>query len=98
LTKKDNNPNILDLFQFVTNEFFDKRNVFAKKFPANAKEIEDIHNFFLKCMYYYNEVRDSENDVQVHTFNILVCGVAGVGKSSFIKQFLKEKLQKKEEV
>ena len=94
LTKKDNNPNILDLFQFVTNEFFDKRNVFAKKFPVNAKEIEDIHNFFLKCMYYYNEVRDSENDVQVHTFNILVCGVAGVGKSSFIKQFLKEKIAK----
>ena len=43
-------------------------------------------------MNYYNEVRDSESNVQVHTFNILVCGPAGVGKSSFINQFLKEKV------
>ena len=46
LIKKDNNPKIFDLFQFITNEFFDKRNVYAFKFPRNEEEIENINNFF----------------------------------------------------
>ena len=97
LTKKDNNPKIQNLFEFVTNEFFDKRNVFAKKFPSNDKEIEDIHKFFFKSMYYYHEVGNSESNAQVQTFNILICGQAGVGKSSFINQFLREKVAKEGE-
>ena len=97
LTKKDNNPKIQNLFKFVTNEFFDKRNVFAKKFPSNDKEIEDIHKFFFKSMYYYHEVGNSESNAQVQTFNILICGQAGVGKSSFINQFLREKVAKEGE-
>ena len=97
LTKKDNNPKIQNLFEFVTNEFFDKRNVFAKKFPSNDKEIEDIHKFFYKSMYYYHEVGNSESNAQVQTFNILICGQAGVGKSSFINQFLREKVAKEGE-
>ena len=97
LTKKDNNPKIQNLFEFVTNEFFDKRNVFAKKFPTNDKEIEDVHKFFFKSMYYYHEVGNSESNAQVQTFNILICGQAGVGKSSFINQFLREKVAKEGE-
>ena len=97
LTKKDNNPNIQNLFQFVSNEFFDKRNVFAKKFPTNEKEIEEIHKFFFKSMYYYHEVGNTENNAQVQTFNILICGQAGVGKSSFINQFIHEKVAKEGE-
>ena len=46
LTKKENNPKITDLFQFITNEIFDKRNVYAFKFPQNEEEIEKLNNFF----------------------------------------------------
>ena len=42
LTKKDDNPKILELFQFITNEFFDKRNVYALKFPKNKVDIGKI--------------------------------------------------------
>ena len=97
LTKKDNNPNILNLFQFVDNEFFDKRNVYAYKFPSNDEEINKIHKFFLKCMNYYHEVGNSGIKTQNQSFNMLICGPAGVGKSSFINQFLQEKTAKEGE-
>lgn len=97
LTKKDNNPNILGLFKFVTNEFFDKRNVFAHKFPTNDEEIDKISKIFIKCMYYYHEVGNGGLKNNNQTFNILICGPAGVGKSSFINQFLKEKTAKEGE-
>ena len=97
LTKKDNNPNILSLFQFVTNEFFDKRNVSAYKFPTNDEEINKIHSFCLKCMKYYHEVGNTGINNHNQTFNILICGPAGVGKSSFINQFLQEKTAKEGE-
>ena len=47
LTKKENNPKIIDLFKYVTNEFFDKRNVYSLKFPGNEEEIRNINNFFI---------------------------------------------------
>lgn len=97
LTKKDNNPNILNLFQFVTNEFFDKRNVSAYKFPTNDEEINKIHNFFIKCMNYYHEIGNTGISNHNQTFNILICGPAGVGKSSFINQFIQEKTAKEGE-
>ena len=97
LTKKDDNPKIINLFKFVTNEFFDKRNVFALKFPTNKKEIEIINNFFIKCANYYHEVGNLSINSSTHSFNILICGQAGVGKSSFINQFLKEKAAKEGE-
>ena len=37
LTKKEDNPNILSLFKFVNNEFFDKRNVSAQNFQLMMK-------------------------------------------------------------
>ena len=97
LTKKEDNPDITSLFKFVTNEFFDKRNVFAYKFPSNDEEKEKICNHFVKCKNYYHEegTNDLNNDSQ--TFNILICGRAGVGKSSFINQFLNEKIAKEGE-
>ena len=73
LIKKDNNPKIFDLFQFITNEFFDKRNVYAFKFPRNEEEIEKINNFFIKCINYYHEIDNNIND-QLNTSNILLCG------------------------
>ena len=76
LIKKDNNPKIFDLFQFITNEFFDKRNVYAFKFPRNEEEIEKINNFFIKCINYYHEIDNNIND-QLNTSNILLCGQCG---------------------
>ena len=97
LTKKDDNPDITNLFKFVTNEFFDKRNVFAYKFPTNDEEIEKINNYFIKCMNYFHEVGNIDINFTSQTFNILICGRAGVGKSSFINQFLNEKVAKEGE-
>ena len=94
LTKKEDNPNVQNLFQFVTKEFFDKRNVFAYKFPTNDKETEEIQNFFRICVNYYNEAGNSDIKSVSQTFNILICGQAGVGKSCFINYFLQEKVEK----
>lgn len=97
LTKKDDNPKIIDLFKFVTNEFFDKRNVFAYKFPISDEEIEKINNYFVKCMNYYHEIGNIDINNESETFNMLICGKAGVGKSTFINQFLNEKVAKEGE-
>jgi len=97
LTKKEDNPNVQNLFQFVTKEFFDKRNLFAYKFPTNDKETEEIQKFFRRCMNYYHEVGNNDIKSEIQTFNILICGQAGVGKSCFINQFLQEKVAKEGE-
>ena len=97
LTKKEENPNVLTLFQFVTNEFFDKRNVYAYKFPTNDEEKKNINNFLIYSMNYYQEIGETGNQNSSQTFNILICGPAGVGKSSFINQFLQEKRAKEGE-
>jgi len=96
LTKKEEEPNVEQFYEFITNEFFDKRNLFAFKFPKNDNENECINNCFLKCMNYYHEVGTFKSGVS-HTFNILICGPAGVGKSTFINQFLREKQAKEGE-
>ena len=97
LTKKDNNPNIITLHQFITNEFFDKRNVYAYKFPTNNNEKENIHKFFINSMNYYHEIGTGASGSQLQTFNVLICEGAGVGKSTFINQFLQEKRAKEGE-
>lgn len=38
LRKKEENPNVQNLFQLVTKEFFDKRNVFKHKFPSKKRQ------------------------------------------------------------
>jgi len=97
LTKKENNPKIIDLFKYVTNEFFDKRNVYSLKFPGNEEEIRNINNFFIKCMNYYHEIDNYEINKQISTFNILICGPCGAGKSTFINQFMHDKIAKEGE-
>ena len=95
LTKKEE-PKVDVLYQFITNEYYDKRNLEAFKFPSNNIEKNKIFNFFIKCMNYYHEISISKLN-NSHSFNILVCGPAGVGKSSFINQFLEEKQAKEGE-
>ena len=99
LTKKDDNPNIQNLLELVTKEFFDKRNVYALKFPTNKVEITEIQNFFRKCMNYYHEItnEDNEDKCDNQTFNILICGQAGTGKSTFINNFFQKKVAKEGE-
>lgn len=97
LTKKEDNPNILSLFEFVNNVYFDKRNVSAQKFPTNDEELDKIQKYFIKCMNYYHEIGNSGIINRGQTFNILICGPAGTGKSTFINQFLQEKVAKEGE-
>ena len=97
LTKNEDNPNVLSLFKLVNNEFFDKRNVTVQKYPRNDEELDKIQKYFIKCMNYYHEVGNSGIINRNQTFNILICGPAGVGKSSFINQFLQEKIAKEGE-
>ena len=97
LTKNEDNPNILSLFKLVTNEFFDKRNVSVQKYPNTDEELDKIQKHFIKCMNYYHEIGNSGIINRNQTFNILICGPAGVGKSSFINQFLQEKIAKEGE-
>ena len=97
LTKKDENPDIINLFQFIKEEYFDKRNIFSYKFPTNEEEVDEIQKFFYNCMNYYHESGKKSKKSQNHTFNILICGPAGVGKSTFINQFLEEKSAKEGE-
>ena len=97
LTKKDNSPKVLDLFELIDNEFYDKRNVYAYKFPTNDIEIELINKFCINCMNYYHELGNCDNNFENHTFNILTLGQAGTGKSTFINQFIKEKVAKEGE-
>ena len=92
ITNKDDNSKMSDLYQFITNEFFDKRNLFILKFDKSDEYIEKINKFFINCMNYYHEVGNNEINYQLNTFNILICGQAGVGKSTFINQFMQEKV------
>ena len=48
-------------------------------------------------MNYYHEIGNIGIINRNQTFNILICGPAGVGKSSFINQFLQEKIAKEGE-
>ena len=97
LTRTEDDPKIQKLFKNVTNEFFDKRNVYAYKFPKNEEEIEYIYKLFIKFMNYYHEISNNDIKSQTHSFNILVCGPAGAGKSTFINQFLQSKTAKEGE-
>ena len=97
LTKKDKNPDVTSLFKFYTYEYFDKRNVFAYKFPDGEEEKLKINNDFLQCMNYYHEIGTNDSKNTSQTFNILICGRAGVGKSCFINQFINKKVAKEGE-
>ena len=94
LTKKDNNPDVKNLYKFITNDIFDKRNLFAIKFPVDVGEKENLQKILIDAMNYYHEIGTGTTGAQSQTFNILICGVAGAGKSTFINQFLQQKCAK----
>ena len=104
LTKEEENPQVENLYKLITNEDFDKRNLFALKYPLFNKENEKKSFLEQICRFrnYFHEEGDSyesynEELYSDYKFNILVCGKAGTGKSSFINKFLNDKKAKEGE-
>ena len=48
-------------------------------------------------MNYYHEIDNNDINAQINTFNILICGQCGAGKSTFINNFIHEKVAKEGE-
>ena len=48
-------------------------------------------------MNYYLEIDNNDINVQLNTFNILICSNCGTGKSTFINNFIQEKVVKEGE-
>jgi GTP-binding protein EngB required for normal cell division len=98
LTLKEKNPNIKCLYDLITNKYFDKRNLEAMEFPED--DFEKITNYISEKISYYNGYGDlydkSELTVE-YLFNILICGISGVGKSTFVNMFQKCKRSKEGE-
>ena len=75
----------------------DKRNFFAMKYDIINQDIYiNFYKYISKFYSYYNELGDTlilenENNTFISIFNILVCGRAEVGKSTFINNILNEK-------
>jgi predicted GTPase len=94
LTKNENCPNIEDLYKIITDLcFYDKRNLYAFRYPTNDIDKIMIKNKLMNFIYYYHEW-DSLPSINEDIFNILILGESGSGKSSFINQFLQEKKAK----
>ena len=75
----------------------DPRNFFTMKYEnLNKDNYFNILKYITKFYSYYNELGDTinfedENNSFISRFNILVCGRAGAGKSTFINKILNEK-------
>ena len=75
----------------------DPRNFYTMKYEKLNQDIHfNIFKYITKFYSYYNELGDTitiedEMNSFVSRFNILVCGRAGVGKSTFINKILNEK-------
>ena len=104
LTKEDN-PKIQTLYEYITNDFLDKRTLFALKYPDLAEDLNS--QLVLDCLFkfrnYYNEQGDlfemrKENILTDYfKMNLLVCGKSGTGKSTFINKILGERKAKEGE-
>lgn len=98
LTLKEKNPNVKCLYGYITNKYFDKRNLDAMEFPKD--DFTKITNYISEKISYYNGYGDlydkSELTVE-YLFNILICGISGVGKSTFVNMFQKSKRSKEGE-
>lgn len=104
ITKEEQEPKVEALFDLITNEYFDKRTIYALKYPSliNGNENKSILELICKFRNYYHEEGDSfqsfSDDIATnYKFNILVCGRAGTGKSSFINNLLGERKAKEGE-
>lgn len=88
LTLKEENPNIECLYNQISNKYFDKRNLTAISYVN--KDISEITNYISEKISYYNgygDLYDKNELTAEYLFNILICGISGVGKSSFVNMF-----------
>ena len=105
ITTKEEKPDITQLYKFITNEYFDKRVLYSLKYPSelnNEEETKIILEKICKFRNYFHEEGDSyetfnEESSSNYKFNILICGRAGTGKSSFINKFLGDRKAKEGE-
>ena len=99
LTKKENDPDIEEFWPLITNQYYDRRNIFALKFPSIPEEREII-NKKLNYFYDYYNLRTSSDEIKNkanNTLNILIIGQSGVGKSTLINLLQGEKIAKEVE-
>lgn len=99
LTLKEENPNIKCLYNQITNKYFDKRNLNALRFPEE-NDFSVVTNYISEKISYYNgygDLYDKNELTSEYLFNILICGISGVGKSTFINMFQHSKRSKEGE-
>ena len=90
-------PDINIILQKISSfQKMDKRNFFVMNYKNSEEDNFNILKNITKFFSYYNELGDTitledESNSFVSRFNILVCGRAGAGKSTFINKILNEK-------
>ena len=105
LTKEEDNPKIETLYEYITNDYLDKRTLYALQYPdlKNNDSTQLILNCLFKFRNYYNEQGDlfemrKENIITDYfKMNVLICGKSGTGKSTFINKILGERKAKEGE-
>lgn len=85
---KKKEPNIKSLYSDIINKCFDKRNLATFQFPE--EDFSKITNYISEKISYYNGYEDlyDKNDLTMeYLFNILICGISDVGKSTLVNMF-----------
>ena len=97
LTEGNGPNNDIILKKISSFQKMDPRNFFTMKYEKLKEDIHlNILKYITKFYSYYNELGDTitfedESNSFASRFNILVCGRAGVGKSTFINKILNDK-------
>ena len=96
LTKKQENPNIEQYWDLVTNKFYDIRNLYALKFPNTVEEKTSIYNKLNYFYNYYNSIGYTDPN-KINSLNIMIVGQAGSGKSTLQNLLQREKIAREGE-
>lgn len=91
LTKEESNPDIEQYWDLITNKFYDRRNLYAFKFPTSSEERK---NLFDKLLYFYNYYNSIGlfDEKKINSLNIMLVGQTGSGKSTLQNLLQREKI------